>query len=494
MNKTSTLQQPGYERLQIDVWQEVSVFAVLLIKISWLVPWYQWFIDPNNIVPSWPVIAVLGLTLIITYVIARLAAVLKVQPQIEKAVLSGVLLAAAWAGIVLLRLPPDANRLEYALSQEFANLGDLRFIIPDELVIAMVILYMWRSGLTLARAGAGHMGVLDQFRFGAGMFLAFAIVTIMLAEPLPLAYLFLFLFSGLLGMATARVAKVSRFRGGALIPFSRNWLGAMLMGTLVIGGIAGGLGWFMGSEYGHALFIGMQAVFFSIALFMVSPVLLLLKPLIGKIKALLPVAEQQLVTPVPGVDAPADVFGVTVEVLDESQRQLAMIKNSVAVVLWIVFVVLVLVVLRSIKTRRYARERGLLGYQDTVQQPSMWDALRAFISDPSHFFGGARKRYADRLLAAAHIRRMYAKFLNLCIDLNVPRQAHETPLEFLSTAVMALPVVKADMRLLTNAYLRVRYGELPESEEEVQSVETAWKNVQAQGQAILKAKKAEGRK
>ena len=51
------------------------------------------------------------------------------------------------------------------------------------------------------------------------------------------------------------------------------------------------------------------------------------------------------------------------------------------------------------------------------------------------------------------------------------------------------PNMSEELVMITNAYLRVRYGELPETKGEVEIVEQAWKRVKTLGQEKLRTKK-----
>ena len=51
-----------------------------------------------------------------------------------------------------------------------------------------------------------------------------------------------------------------------------------------------------------------------------------------------------------------------------------------------------------------------------------------------------------------------------------------------------------ELRSITQAYLRVRYGELPENVEEVHAVQDAWEDVRAAGRReLLRRKKSQTR-
>ncbi|MCJ7659805.1 MAG: DUF4129 domain-containing protein, partial [Anaerolineales bacterium] len=70
-----------------------------------------------------------------------------------------------------------------------------------------------------------------------------------------------------------------------------------------------------------------------------------------------------------------------------------------------------------------------------------------------------------------------------------PRPVAQTPLEFLPTLEHTFPGREIDLEDITRAYLRVRYGELPETRQEVDQVEESWERVRVQGLKQLNDKK-----
>jgi len=87
----------------------------------------------------------------------------------------------------------------------------------------------------------------------------------------------------------------------------------------------------------------------------------------------------------------------------------------------------------------------------------------------------------SRLLAAARIRRVYASLMTLCARMGAPRAASLTPNEFLPKAGELFPGSAPDLEAITRAYIKVRYGEYPESREEVEQVMRAWQRVKSEG-------------
>jgi hypothetical protein len=97
---------------------------------------------------------------------------------------------------------------------------------------------------------------------------------------------------------------------------------------------------------------------------------------------------------------------------------------------------------------------------------------------------GTRVRQAHirpGLLGAIRIRLLYARLMRLCEDLGTPREPTSTPLEFLTLLSSLLPQSREETRVMTEAYNKVRYGELPETRAEVEAVEQAWRRVRLAG-------------
>jgi hypothetical protein len=79
--------------------------------------------------------------------------------------------------------------------------------------------------------------------------------------------------------------------------------------------------------------------------------------------------------------------------------------------------------------------------------------------------------------------------MELSEDLGRPRNPAKTPLEFLPSLNELFPALDVELARITQAYLQVRYGELPETRQEVEEVEKAWARLHTQGQEQVNLKK-----
>jgi hypothetical protein len=99
--------------------------------------------------------------------------------------------------------------------------------------------------------------------------------------------------------------------------------------------------------------------------------------------------------------------------------------------------------------------------------------------------GGQR---IGQLIAKARIRRIYAQLMSLSAALGLPRAQAQTPLEFLPAMQALFPENPEDLAVITRAYMLVRYGELPEDEEDLIAVETAWQQLNKAGRSLKQMK------
>jgi hypothetical protein len=140
--------------------------------------------------------------------------------------------------------------------------------------------------------------------------------------------------------------------------------------------------------------------------------------------------------------------------------------------------VLIIVGIVLYTVRRFRRESTaqVIGDEDHISiAGSLSDYLRSVRNRAQQALEGvARMNPAARLIAAARIRIIYVRLLRLGTRLGEPRGPAVTPIEYLDYLEKLFPASKDELELITNAYLRVRYGELPETRSQVEEVESAW--------------------
>lgn len=81
--------------------------------------------------------------------------------------------------------------------------------------------------------------------------------------------------------------------------------------------------------------------------------------------------------------------------------------------------------------------------------------------------------------AAASVRRVYRLMCRTATQAGYPRVGSETPYEYLPVLARVWPDLTADTQLITEAFIRVRYGEIPETEEEMEAIRSAWRRLES---------------
>ncbi len=146
--------------------------------------------------------------------------------------------------------------------------------------------------------------------------------------------------------------------------------------------------------------------------------------------------------------------------------------------------VLAVVVIAIIQIRRRSTARRLLAEDDLADLEAP-KKKTAPLLDLLPSFRKKRRATAKNLLAAARIRFVYSQLMDLCDRLGKPRPRAITPLEFLPRMDALFPLNHNELQIITNAYIKIRYGELPETDRDVDEVLEAWKTVNDLGKQML---------
>jgi hypothetical protein len=87
-----------------------------------------------------------------------------------------------------------------------------------------------------------------------------------------------------------------------------------------------------------------------------------------------------------------------------------------------------------------------------------------------------RSRIGD-VFAALTIRRIYAHTASLAEERGYPRAIAETPYDYLPALLRAFPNSPDEVTEITESYVAVHYGELPEQRARLTAVRSAWERI-----------------
>jgi hypothetical protein len=473
---------------QIRFWRELAIISLMVMELSWVAPWYRSLTPETYAMSIWRVFIVLLGFLLIANLSTRLMNFLNLKIQIRRAVTLILIVLSIYIGLKLLLF--ETNPLSFAelFNRPFRAFSDVRGLIPDEFLVIVVVLVVYWRGLALAAKYIDPMSVRQNFYLGLGMFVAYIMVNTLVTGETPGAMLYTFFVSALISMAAARIFTITQLRGGARNPFDFRWFMGVLIITLVVVGLAGFLAWLVSDRTSIISGIGGLAmgIFGVLMLVLISPVIFIVE----RLSSSMPQASGAVQSMMNVLEDLRNTFGSIANNLFELfniPSLLNWMQLLKPILLWGFVIAIFLAIVFSI-SRWLMNERSsdLDEREGLIERGDVLGMLRKAIQDRLDGLGQSLRnrtnlRAGQRWLAAAKIRRIYSHMMELANQLGVPRPPASTPLEFQPVLEDLLPDGREEVRVITAAYLRVRYGELPETNQEINQVENAWDHIRVVG-------------
>jgi Domain of unknown function (DUF4129) len=483
-------------------WRELALFADMCLELSWLALWYAFIVQSQQAVAYWQVVLILGAMMFSSYLFARAIRGLKLNLRARRVLMAGVLIGYVILGLKIFLYPSVPVSLWDMLSRPFRTFRDLATLIPMEFIVMVFVLFVCWRGISRVDRHVGSLEVINDFKMGVLMLLLYGLVA-RLGRSINGYELYLFLFSSLLAMSAARISVTGYLRGGQRIPFDRRWvlgvsiviLAIVAVSALVVTLVKGQFLEVLKSVLTWTVYI--IALILSPLMFLVMRIVIIIGEWLNFSQVFLTISrllnQLQLF-----ISSLASQLEGWLSHFDSNFLARLMVPLSwiKALVLWGSLLLIILALALMVRNRLIREQtEGDGEFQSLAGQESWLDLLRAALR---RGLGRAAEslvqvmglRNARRALAAARIRRIYAHLMELSENLNHPRPASRTPLEFLPDLENLFPGLKGDLVMITEAYLRVRYGDMPETKEEVESIELAWKDVLTTGKDMLKAMNA----
>lgn len=461
--------------LRLRVWAEVAGLALMLLEMTWITAYYTGFAHGRL---AWGRVAfVLGMMMLFSHYLARVLNFFRVKIRTRQVIFGVWLLLAIFGSMRVLVFANQTPSLWTLLTRPFIAINEPDGGIVEFGHLALVTILALR-GVALARDRVSSIQALRSFQIGLLAFLAYGFMLSRFGETQAYEALFAFLFFSVLAMAAARISGVSELRGGKAGRFAADWMAGIVAASLATAGAALLLGILLRGPVGFLVeqITIIVLVIFGVATMIVTyPLMLLLAwatPFLQGLFAnlqLLSVLEE-LQGMLEGVtEKQSDLLEGLGKALDAGQ-----ILGRIGLI-----ILILLAILAALRWRQLLhRETG----EEQVSDLKATFRLPRFNLD----LGKELERFRPgRWLAAARIRRIYAELMLLCARLKQPRPAAQTPLEFLPRMKVLFPEQETELETITQAYLGVRYGMLPETPEELQAVDRAWERVKLAGRRLL---------
>ena len=457
---------------------EVALIApVVLFIMRWARFW------PSGQIALW-----ILLLMLLPFNLVRFLSALEIERKYQWRVVLVVLLATlllAWR--LLLFYPWSVLDLSW-LADLFGNIGASSGPLWGRaLTVFLIVLFMWWRGLSLVQFHPDIDGV--GLRLRAGILIFVPIILLPLGRESAwgvMPFVLLYFVAGLMAIALIRAEQVERERSGFAASLSPGWVGTIFITSLLVIMTSGLIaiiisgdtlalivGWF--SPLRSALLAG-TAVAIGTVFYLASPLLLLFEFLLiwlteffaaiftglsARLGFMMPQNLGGLDELLPTPEETAEVTGIS-------------IPMEVTQGLTILIMLAVVVFAAFILTRRF-------------RQPALGPRAGAHIgaAGRSELPGeGIGQRLLQRLgffrrwQTAASIRHIYRQMCHAASGAGYARSPSETPYEYLNTLAQVWPDKQPDSLLITEAYVRVRYGEIPENKEELEAIRETWRRLE----------------
>ncbi|WP_082390414.1 DUF4129 domain-containing protein [Ornatilinea apprima] len=463
-------------KLSLRLWSEMALHLLLAMYAVWVSAWYRQLVAPQA--SSWAMGLIWLLVLAGGYWLSRGLEKLQDRPVLQRsAALLWMVSIIFLTAFLLLFLPlRETLTMQRWMEWAFSTTENFNRVLAHLVIFG---LSAWRS-LDLGQRVFSREFIEKEFQLGSFALLFFGLIYSSQPSSALLIRFAAFLFLGLLALSIARIAEQEAVRGGRLPRFASIWP-PLLFGLAVLISLT-------------ALLISIYAalpiasVLAQAALLLLSGLALLIILILSPVLALILEAAyrfgQKVFGDVPDLIPYSAAQQAADQMLDTGQQALDMVstQNGRPVLFIAAVLFLIVLIFLSLRFRYYRRQLRAEEQTDRVRTAR---ALRTERQSPT---STAASRWISprKALAAARIRLAYARLIELSERLGHPRPPAATPAEFLPTLQLLFPDHSADLDLMTHAYQKVRYGQMPETQAEVDSVLQAWKQIQKRGNQMVK--------
>jgi hypothetical protein len=461
----------------------------MVLELSWAIPWYRFLTRTIAPVGRLQAYAMFGGMLLVTYLISMGMRQSRVKPAIHQGILLVVLTVGSLLGLKVLLYTSEVASVRALLLRLTSAFADSTFLLPAEFMIILALMLVWRRGGTLVYQSVLPGSVAREFQYGVILLLLNGLISYPLTGSIPDFELYLCLFAGMLAMGGTRLAALNRQRKGERIPGERQWLAVLAVVAVVVLALGVMLAVLVRgpvSMFVAQMITWVLEIVARVMVVVIWPVVYLFGKIFERYW------EQPLnITPEEGPDL-ENPIGSLVEFVQRGDLPawavdlLALLRSFI---LWGIVILIVILLLRRLRWLTRGEQKEGAGEREWLIKPGdLPRLLRASLRRGAQQMlnGLGVLRYIDRRKAAARVRRIYAHLLDVSDELGSPRPASRTPLEFLPILGRLFPSLSSELATITHTYVRVRYGQLPETREELEAVESAWLRVRTQAEEKLR--------
>jgi hypothetical protein len=467
-------------------WRKEALYVTLVAaEMCWFTPWFLMLTRPAVAPTYYGTALTLGILVLAVVYFSRILDRLQLDLLYQRVILIVTVLITT-ALIMRFLLYPGYSLLNLGWLGKAGESLLYFYSLPPEVGVSAIVLFLWWRGISIGQRDLAFQGVAFSFRLGV-LLLVFSapLLSILVAYDSTTVFILPFFFFSLLAVALARVEEVNRAKGGVGAPFNFTWL-AILLGSIVAVLVTARLISRVYSVEGFAQVLRWLRPVFDPLLRVVEyiPILLfkLLAPFLEWLARMLQGVFETFAQNIEGIEIPQPLPPQDLQSAEPIKAPRLLVDALRYVCLGFIGVGILAGLALGLRRRLDRQRRGSETreslWSSAVFADGMlnslrdgWDRLKDIAGLIGRFGPGMR------LYAAVSIRKIYANMARLAERQGFPRQPAQTPYEYLPTLGLAFPDCQAETTAITEAYVQVHYGEVPESLKDLQGIRECWEQI-----------------
>ncbi len=459
-------------------WRRETIYLLTAaMEVAWFAPWYLALIPATAQLPPGRTAVGLFLVMVVPAYGVRILARFHLRPRLHGAALTALLvLTCLLAARVFLYAGQGYEGFDW-LGETLKDVLDVYEYIPDWFIIVLSTLFLWWRGIRLGQRRPSVQAVAFSFYVGIVSFIGFVLIVNLVTREDPSAFIPVFFFCSLMALAAARMDEMRGRRGAVRSTFGLSWLVSIALAALAVVLLGAFLGALLtGRDFRTVLrwleplllLVGIVLGLFIVALRTLAGWIFGFVRSSGAEDAAAPLAEF--------VDGLGDLVPKGAELTIQPPPGLGVVRFLLMVAFVVGLGALLILLARS---RSWAQRKHEGEEQEPMFSPALLvENLRQLVKTGRGRLAAAL-RLVERsgwrgLFAALTIRRVYAQMQRLAASQGYPRTASQTPYEYESAAKRAFPDATAEVHTITEAYVAVHYGEVPETDAELREIRACW--------------------
>jgi hypothetical protein len=475
-------------------WRKEALYVTLVAaEMCWFTPWFSMISRPAVASTTCGTALTLGILVLAVVYFSRILDRLQLDLLYQRVILI-VTVVITTALIMRFLLYPSYSLFDFGWLGEAGESLLTFYSLPPEVGVSALVLFLWWRGISIGQRNVTFQGVAFSFRLGV-LLLVFSVPLLSILAAYDSTVLVLssaevfilpFFFFSLLAVALARVEEVNRAKGGVGAPFNFTWL-AILLGSIAAVLVTA---WLISRVYsieGFSQILRWLRPVFDPLLRVVEYILILLfkllTPLLEWLARIFQGAFETLAQNIEGIEIPQPLPPQDLQSAKPIKPPRLLMDALRYVCLGLIGVGILVGLALGLRRRLDRQRRGSETRESLWSSAALGDGMLNSLRNGwgrLKDIAGLVGRFGPgmRLYAAVSIRKIYANMARLAERQGFPRQPAQTPYEYLPALGLAFPDCQAEATAITEAYVNVHYGEVPESLRDLQRIRECWQQIQ----------------